>query len=177
MPFAIRYEVEGEKAVEHRLLALGQRAIETQPLLEAFLREWEAIIGATFEAEGYGSWEPLAPATVARKGSSVILRESDALMDSLTSDGAEGAIREVFGDELVFGTNLTTEEGFAYPAALQDGTSRMPARDPLTYPDTALKRFTKATHAWLMSADRAEFGLNAGGDWADRMPSAKSGFA
>lgn len=163
MAFAIRYEVEGEKAVEHRLLALGQRAVETRPLLEAFLREWEAIMADTFDAEGYGTWEPLSPATVARKGSSTILRETDALMESLTTEGAEGAVREIFGDELIFGTSLTSEDGFAYPAALQSGTSRMPARDPLTYPDTVLRRFTKSTHAYLMGAERGEFGVGSFG--------------
>lgn len=160
-PFAIRYEVEGEKAVEHRLLGIGQRAVESRPLLEAFMREWESIIGETFDAEGYGTWEPLSPVTVARKGSSVILRETDAVLDSLTSEGAEGAVREIFGDELVFGTSLTSEEGFPYPAALQSGTSRMPARDPLTYPDSVLKRFTKQVHAYLMGAERSEFGTQS----------------
>jgi phage gpG-like protein len=163
MPFAIRYEVDGAEAVEHRLLALGQRAVESRPLLEAFMREWEAIMADTFDAEGYGTWEPLSPVTVARKGSSAILRETDALMDSLTSEGTEGAVREIFGDELVFGTSLTSEEGFPYPAALQSGTSRMPARDPLTYPDTVLRRFTKQVHAYLMGAERAEFGVGSFG--------------
>jgi hypothetical protein len=161
MPFAIRYEVDGAEAVEHRLLALGQRAVQSRPLLEAFMREWESIIGETFDAEGYGAWEPLSPVTVARKGSSAILRETDALMDSLTSEGAEGALREIFGDELVFGSSVVSEDGFAYPAALQSGTSRMPARDPLTYPDTVLKRFTKQVHAYLMGAERGEFGTQS----------------
>ena len=122
------------------------------------MREWEAIMADTFDAEGYGTWEPLSPATVARKGSSTILRETDALMEALTTEGAEGAVREIFGDELVFGTSLTSEDGFAYPAALQSGTSRMPARDPLTYPDTVLMRFSRQVQAYLMGAERGEFG-------------------
>lgn len=159
MPVAIRYDVDGARDVEHELLAMGARAIEARPVLELFMEQLEAMFVDTFAAEGYGTWPPLAESTVARKGHSTILRETDAMMESLTDSGAEGALREVFGDELIFGTNLTTEDGFPYPVAHRTGTETMPARDPLIVRDIDLRRFTSAVHAYLMGLERAEFGV------------------
>lgn len=163
MSVAIHYDVDGIDDVEHQLLGMGARAIETRPLLEMFADQLEQMFGDTFAAQGYGEWEPLAASTIARKGSSTILRETDALMDSLTESGAEGAVREIFGDELIFGSNLTSEDGFPYPAAHRTGTSRMPARDPLIVRDQDLRRFSKAVQIYLVGADRSEFGVGSFG--------------
>lgn len=163
MPAAIHYDVDGIADIEHRLLGIGARAIETRPVLEMFSRQLEEMMADTFAAEGYGRWPPLSAATVAKKGSSTILRETDALMDSLTQEGSEGAIREIFGDELIFGTHLTSEEGFPYPVAHRTGTSRMPARDPLIVRDMDLRRFTRVLHQYLMGLDRQDFGV---GSWS-----------
>lgn len=164
MPVGIQYDVDGLEAVEHRMLALGYRAVDTEPMLELFARQLEKDMTARFAAEGEGEWAPLAESTIARKGNSTIGRETDAMMEALTSENAEGALREIFGDELVFGINLTTEDGVPYPVIFNDGQEGQPARPLFHISEFTLKAFTKNVHAYLMAADKAEFGLNLGGD-------------
>lgn len=174
---AVHYDVDGLEPVEHRLLSMAGRALETRPLLEVFARQLEKEEGDRFADQGAGSWPPLAPATVARKGNSTIGRETDAMMEALTTEDAEGALREFIGDEeLIFGVNLTTEEGVPYPAIFNDGRAdgAQPPRPLFDVSEFTLRAFTKNVHAYLMAADRAEFGLNMGGDniaGSDRMPS------
>lgn len=160
MTLAVRYEVDGLDDVEHHLLGLSARALEPRPLLELFAEQLRQMAQETFDAEGPG-WAPLAASTVERKGDSQIGRETDAMMDSLTSQGAEGHIEEFFGEELIFGTSLTNDEGFPYPAAFDSGTSRQPARPLFDIGEMDLRRFTKAVQAYLMSADRSEFGVGS----------------
>lgn len=163
VPLAVHYDVDGLDDVEHQLLGMAARAVEPRPLLEAFAEQLRQMMGDVFEREGPG-WDPLAPATIARKGSSVIGRETDAMMDSLTTQGGEGHLEEFFGDELVFGTNLTNDEGFPYPVAFNDGTSAgQPGRQIFSMVDKDLRRFTKAVHVYLMGAERGEFGVGSFG--------------
>jgi len=159
MAVAVLFDVDGAADVEHQLLGMGARAIATRPLLEAFMDLLQNAMTERFAAEGEGDWEPLSAATVAKKGSSVIGRETDAMMDALTSEGAEGALREIFGDELIFGVNLTTEDGVPYPAIFNDGSGRQPARPIFNLANLDLRRFSKAVQAYLMGAERSEFGV------------------
>jgi phage gpG-like protein len=157
MPLKIEYSVEGATKVRHDLLGMSARALEPAPLLEAFADQLRGIERDLFDAEGYG-WAPLAASTVERKGSATILRESDDLFNSLTQRGAKGSHQEIFGSELVFGTEIE------YATFHRTGTSRMPQRDPLPAPrEQDLRRFTKAVQAWLIGGDRAEFGVGSFG--------------
>lgn len=158
---SVHYDVDGLGHVEHMLMGMAARAIETRPLLEMFAQQLREITQDTFEAEGPG-WEPLSPATVAKKGSTTIGRETDAMMESLVSEG-EGHIEEFFGEELIFGTHLTNEEGFPYPVAFDQGTRNQPARPIFDIQEHDLRRFTKSVQAWLVGADRSEFGVGSFG--------------
>lgn len=159
----ILYDVDGAAAVEHDLLGMEARLLETRPVLERFADLLQQMMSERFAAQGEGDWEPLAASTVAAKGSSVIGRETDAMMDALTTEGAEGALREIFDDELVFGVNLTNEEGFAYPVAFDSGTRNQPARPIFDLAGLDLRRFTAELHAYLVGADRAAFGVGSFG--------------
>lgn len=159
MTVAIHYSVDGLADVEHHLLGLSARAMEPRPLLELFAEQLRQMTQERFDAEGPG-WAPLAGSTLERKGSSQIGRETDAMMNSLTSSG-EGHIEEYFGEELLWGTSLVNEEGFPYPAAFDRGTSRQPARPLIEIHAGDLRRFSRSVQAWLMGADRAEFGLQS----------------
>lgn len=161
-PMRIHYDVDGLEPIEHQLLGMAARAVETRPLLEAFAEQLRSLMQEKFDAEGPG-WAPLAPATIARKGNSTIGRDTDAMMASLTQTGAEGATEEIFGDELIFGTHLTSDEGFPYPVTFNDGRDGQPARPLFEFDAVDTRRFTKAVHAWLMGADRAEFGVGSFG--------------
>lgn len=163
MPVAIHYEVDGLAQVEHHLLGIASRAMEPRPLLEMFAEQLRQMFGDIFSREGPG-WAALAPSTVERKGSSKIGRDTDAMMKSLTEKGGQGHLEEFFGDELIFGTNLTNDEGFPYPAVFDRGSkSGQPARPLFSIQERDLRRFTKATQAYLMSAERSEFGVGTFG--------------
>jgi hypothetical protein len=159
---SIHYDVDGLAETEHRLLGIGARAIETRPLLEMFAEDLEQMMKNTFAEEGPG-WEPLAPSTVERKGFPQIGRDTDAMMQSLTSESGPEAVREIFGDELIFGTALVNEEGFPYPVAFDQGTRNQPARPIFDIQEHDLRRFTKSVQAWLVGADRSEFGVGSWG--------------
>jgi hypothetical protein len=160
---SVIYDIEGAEAVEHDLLRMETRLLDPRPVLKRFVDLLQQMMGERFAAEGEGDWAPLAASTVARKGSSVIGRETDAMMEALTTEGAEGALREVTDDELIFGINLTNEEGFAYPVAFHEGTSRQPARPLFDTSALDLRAFTKMLQAYLVEGDRSEFGVGSFG--------------
>lgn len=157
----IAYDVDGVAAVEHDLLGMEARLMEPRPVLERFVDLLQQMMAERFAAQGEGDWEPLAASTVERKGSSVIGRETDAMMEALTTEWAEGALREIFDEELVFGISLVNEDGFAYPVAFHDGTSRQPARPLFDPAGMDLRRFSRELQAWIVGADRAEFGVQS----------------
>lgn len=160
----LAYDVDGVAAVEHDLLGMEARLMEPRPLLEGFVALLQQMMAERFAAEGEGDWAPLAASTVEKKGSSVVGRETDAMMDALTTDGAEGALREFFGDELIFGVNLTNDEGVPYPAIFNDGRGAdQPARPLFDTGGMDLRRFTKAVQAYIVGADRSEFGVGSFG--------------
>lgn len=158
----VEYSVSGEKAVEHRLLGMAARAVESRPILEAFGDVLENKMTTVFAAEGPG-WEPLSPVTVARKGHSTIGRQTDAMMDSLTKEAAEGAMREIIGDELHFGTNLTSEDGTYYPGIFHAGRDGQPARPFPGVTSRDLRAFSKGLQAYLVGIERATFGVGSFG--------------
>lgn len=175
MPARLSYDVDGLPKVEHRLLGMAQRALEPTPILKGFQDLLEREAEERFESDGDGEWEPLSPVTIDKKGSDIIGRDTDAMMASLTDEGAEGALREIIGDELIFGTNLTNEEGVYYPGIFDQGrrSGRQPARPLFDPARLNLRTFTKAVQAYLVAVDRAEFGANMGGDrimGSDAMP-------
>ena len=160
----VRYFVDGLGEVEHDLLAMAERALEPGPVLRLIGKGLQQREAEAFATGGFGQWAPLSPSTIAAKGHDTILVDTGDLMASLTEEGAEGALFEVNGSELHFGTNLTSEDGTYYPGLLRTGTSRMPARDPLPELDESdLLLFSKAIQTYIVGVDRAEFGV---GSWS-----------
>lgn len=94
-----------------------------------------------FDARGPGGemWAPLAPSTIAAKGSSVIMIDSGRLLASLTQSGPD-AIRLVQGGngsfELVFGTDVT------YSVFHDEPTANRPARQHVGWNDESLDEVT-----------------------------------
>lgn len=159
----ILYDIDGLGTVEHDLLRMEGRLLDPRPVLSRFVDLLQRMMAERFDAEGEGDWEPLAASTVARKGSTVIGRETDAMMDALTNEGAEGALREITDDELIFGISLVNEEGFAYPVAFDSGTRNQPARPLFDIGGFDLTRFTRELQAYLVEGDRSEFGVGSFG--------------
>jgi len=161
MPVGVLYDIDGVAQVEHQLLGMGARAVESRPVLAMLMQDLEQIMKNRFAEEGPG-WAPLAESTVRRKGFSQVGRETDAMMDSLTGEGS-GSVREIFGDELVFGTSVVSENGFPYPAAFHEGRAGQPARPIFEIDGSDLRRFSKTVQAWIMGAERSEFGVGSFG--------------
>lgn len=159
----VAYDVDGVAEVEHDLLGMEGRLMQPRPLLERFATLLQQMMAERFAAQGEGDWAPLAASTVEKKGSSTIGRESDAMMEALTTDGAEGALREFNDDELIFGVNLTSEDGVPYPAIFNDGRDGQPARPLFDTGGMDLSRFTREVQAYLVAGDRSEFGVGSFG--------------
>ena len=110
-----------------------------------------------FQSEGAkgasGKWTPLSPAYKNFKERAfpgqAILRQTNALYDSLTSPDAIGAIIRPEKDELTLGS--------AVPYALfhQRGTSRMPPRPPISLTDNDKRQMVKAIQVRLVEYARA----------------------
>jgi len=175
MPVTVVYNVEGVEPTAHKLMAFAAKAVEPGPALEFVAEQLRLIEEALFDAEGYGAWPPLAASTIAAKGSSTIGVDSGAMKDALTTKGAEGSLSEIIGDELIFGVNLTNEDGFPYPVAFHDGArdGAQPPRPLFHLRPEDLRMISKGIQAYLVGVDRALFGLNRGGDHipgSDLMP-------
>ena len=61
-----------------------------KPFLEKVGMMAERQIGEAFRTGGFGTWQPLSPVTVARKGSSGILIDTGQLQRSITSQVVKG---------------------------------------------------------------------------------------
>jgi len=70
-----------------------------------------------------GPWQPLKPATVAKKGHDIILFEESLLRDSLSQSGAQHAIRRTEPAQLIFGTDRP------WAWTHQEGTKKIPQRE------------------------------------------------
>lgn len=157
----VLYDVDGAEAIEHDLLRMEGRLLDPRPVLSRFVDLLQQMMGERFAAEGEGDWAPLAASTVERKGSSTIGRETDAMMEALTTEGAEGSLREITEDELIFGINLTNEEGVPYPVIFHDGRAGQPARPLFDTEGMDLRRFSKELQRYLVEGDRSEFGVQS----------------
>lgn len=68
-------------------LLLAGKVTEALKLIGIF---GETIVQGAFETRGYGQWEPNAPSTIDRKGSSAPLIDTRQLSRSVTSDVVQG---------------------------------------------------------------------------------------
>jgi hypothetical protein len=86
-----------------------------------------------FATAAGGSWDPLDPSTVKRKGSSRVLVDDGGLLRSLTVRGDRYHVERVTPDELLVGTRNPVAH------LHRDGARGMPRRDPVP-PTTAAER-------------------------------------
>lgn len=86
----------------------ADNAIDTLIPMRAISNDLFAIERSQFVSNGRrggGSWAPLKPDTIKRKGNARILVEDRGLVDSVTHRDAEFQILEVQNTELIFGTS------------------------------------------------------------------------
>jgi hypothetical protein len=158
VPVSLHYEIDGAAEVEHDLLGMGMRFLEPRPVLGLIADALRASEIELFDSDGKGTWPPLAAATIARKGNADILEDTDALRASLTEKDAAGHFEIIQGSELMFGTGVVSEDGTPYARFHKTGTKHMPKRDPLFIDESDMVLFSKAIQAYLVGAERSEFG-------------------
>lgn len=130
---ALRFEFEsfGDKLISREILDMGDRALDARPAFRLIADDFREFEAERFDAEGNGTWEPLALSTVAEKArrgqDPRILHATLQLRNSLTKKGAKYSYSRIFREFILFGTS--------HPAGgyLQKGTEHMPARKPLGF--------------------------------------------
>jgi hypothetical protein len=151
MALKFTFEAHGDTLVSRELLDLGDRALDARPafrLIADDFREYERL---RFESRGYGTWKPLAPATIrekARKGLDPrILHATLELLHSLTRKRAKGAYVRVFPNFMLFGSSVD------HAGYLQTGTTDMPARKPLGFTEAQKVQTLKRLQRFVVHGD------------------------
>jgi phage gpG-like protein len=144
----VSLEVFGDKQFDRELRLVGRRAVEAKPVFEAVGWYLAHVQREQFASQGArsGGWQPLAPSTVARKGSDTILVDSGALRDSFQY-GAEANIFEVTDDYLRYGSDVE------YGEFHQFGTSDIPMRKVFELSDDDRTKIVKSLQRWVIEGD------------------------
>lgn len=143
MPAASRIrlavEVNGAKVAADALLAMGERAFNTQPLTEMLVRE---LFDESRKRVQQAPWKPLTDGTVRRKSSQgedtgilrdewrpikgVPTRRGDALYTALTTWGAPGQLARATRTMATFGVHSAGQGPLFYARFVQNvhGTKR-----------------------------------------------------
>ena len=119
-------------------------------LIKADILKIERAVFSSGGRRGGGSWKGLADSTIKKKGSVQILRETDALYDSMTQPGAAWQILEVTPTTMVFGTNRP------WAAVHQYGNSHTPARPFLRILPIDVNRWARMLLTHLTEMFRTE---------------------
>ena len=115
------------------LNAIKARGERMAPLFEEIAGHLYNIADESFENEASpegAAWQPLAPLTIARKGSDRKLHHSGRLRETLDFDSDDHSAS--------IGTTAVSEKGYPYPAVQQFGTEdgKVPARPFLPFTDS-----------------------------------------
>lgn len=150
----LTFETAGVTLIDRDLQRVGAYAGDVSPALHVVVEVMRQETKEQFATEGghaSGGWAQLAPATVLAKHRGgyrpEILRRTDALMRSLTIAGDENEIVDIQPQALTFGSSLP------YAAFHQVGTSRMPARPPLAFTETAKRRIVKVIQRYIVTGE------------------------
>jgi phage gpG-like protein len=160
MPFRFTAEVAGEEVFNRAFNRIDSLS-DLRPIWPNVIREFYLIEVEQFASEGAagasGKWEPLSDVYAKYKAIAYpdqpILQAEEELMESLTDPEAPGAILRPEQDELTIGTSVP------YATAHQRGTSRMPARPPISLAEAQKRRIQKSIQAGLVRFVR-EAGFN-----------------
>jgi phage gpG-like protein len=132
------FNIEPDERIEDfafELQVTGERATEAKPVIEKIVDKVLARNKRGFETRGATTgryWAPLKASTVARKAREgradpfAPLRNTDALMESLSTRRAPHQILKIEDDGFLLQTTLD------YAGFHVEGTEKMPARPPMT---------------------------------------------
>lgn len=149
----IHYDIDGDERVEHQLLGMAARAVETRPVMALIARSLREMEQEVFETAGHGDWPELAESTMrqkAREGYSTapnaVLIASGDLVTSLTSESPDH-IEHISDEGLDFGT-ADPKAGYH-----MTGTSKMPARPPIMVTPDDTRRFTREIQRYIVAME------------------------
>jgi len=120
------------RIVGERLMESGARAMETNPVMQAIVRDIRQITEMNFRMggrRGGGSWKKLAESTIRKKGHARILRDTDALYKSVTEEDAPYQILKWEYGGFQFGT----DRPWAYTHQRGSGDGHVPRRPFLRF--------------------------------------------
>lgn len=142
--------IDFEKSAERlaaKMNASAANAIATLPVMGAIEEDIFRIEETIFNSggrRGGGSWAPLKPSTVKRKGNALILRDSDSLFESVTVPGAEFQILDVSSTHIIFGTDRP------WAVVHQEGNAHNRARPFIRFLPNDVSRWTTMIARHLM---------------------------
>lgn len=145
------FEVDGKKEFDRSFNRVRDHIEDLRPVWDGLEKIMYQIEGEQFKSEGAkgrsGKWKDLSKDYAARKaidypGKSILVR-TGRLESSLTSKTGDSILikeKQEFG----FGTSLF------YAVYHQTGTSKMPARPPISFADEQRMQMTKAIQKGLL---------------------------
>lgn len=157
------FSIDGVEAFNRGFNRVEEAITDFRSVWPNVAKEFYAIEAGQFKSEGAqgasGKWAPLSPAYAKYKAKAFpggpILQATRSLFDSLTSPDALASIFRLDRDEMVLGSKA---EGAVYH---QRGTSRMPARPPISLMQEDKRRMQKAIQVGLIEfTRRAGFQVN-----------------
>jgi phage gpG-like protein len=155
----IRFDIEmyGDRVISRELTRFSDRGLDARPAFEAIADQLMRSEKRRFSTRGNGTWEELAASTRARKAKSPdptvranagrVLAATGALRRSFTTKGAPGQVLIIEPRFMVFGSSLKRAEWH------QRGTSRMPARKPLGFTETAKRGALRTLQRYVVTGD------------------------
>ncbi len=157
----LTWSVWGDDIVERDLLRFSERAVsDMTPAYLAMVADIREATEEQFTSEGKrssGGWDKLSPDYEAWKSNQeydpgTILRATNRLFESLTSEDSEDQILVMEGGSLTFGSSVE------YGGYHQTGTTKMPMRKPLEFNELDKVGWVKQLQRYIVTG---ELGIGA----------------
>lgn len=147
----LQITVSGMNQVTHNLGSIARGFSNFRPIFEKigddFRRTQENVFRSEGAFEGRSGWVALSPQYRFQKaklyGGKPILQATGALKTSFTRKGGNH-ISQISNDRIILGSS-DPKGGYH-----QNGTSKMPARPPLTASNTTNRRWVRIAHKEIM---------------------------
>jgi len=105
--------ITGEKEAARRIMAMGERGMNMQPIFEVLSDDWDDIVTEHFESQGRRGGRPWKGLSDSRKAYKArhsldprIMYATHTLINSLTKRSAKGSIRKITSDSMLRGTRI-----------------------------------------------------------------------
>jgi len=130
----------------------GARTRNLYPVMQYIAEDFERIMEDQFASEGASTgteWAPLSDDWWEHKVNvgkdHGTLQYNQKLVESLTSDGAEGSIRRVTNNEVTMGTSID------YAIFHVEGTGRMPRRNFMRLPANSQRHWIAVLNRYVLT--------------------------